>query len=105
MLAIRRSQVISTPVALTAAAIAAATVGYSYSRYSSQSAPAKVFGKGPAFTSLRLDSVETLSHDTKRFRFALPSETTVSGLEPCCEFDIKCYFWKLHADWNLKLLF
>ncbi|KUJ09955.1 ferredoxin reductase-like protein [Mollisia scopiformis] len=44
------------------------------------SAPAKVFGKGPAFTSLRLDSVETLSHDTKRFRFKLPSETTVSGL-------------------------
>ncbi|KAF8851665.1 putative NADH-cytochrome B5 reductase [Acephala macrosclerotiorum] len=74
-----RSQVISTPLAIGAVL---ATVGiYSYSRYTTQSAPAKVFGRGPAFTSLRLDSVEDLSHDTKRFRFALPSESTVSGLD------------------------
>lgn len=78
-----RSQVITAPVAIAAVV---ATVGiYSYSRYSTQTAPARVFGKGPALTSLRLDSVETLSHDTKRFRFALPSETTVSGLELSCK--------------------
>ncbi len=78
-----RGQVISRPLAVAAVL---ATVGiYSYNRYSTQSGPAKVFGRGPALTSLRLDSVEELSHDTKRFRFKLPTENTVSGLDLTCE--------------------
>jgi len=40
----------------------------------------KTFRGGPCFTSLRLHSVESLNHDTKRFRFALPDQNAVSGL-------------------------
>lgn len=40
----------------------------------------------PAFTNqgffdLKLDSVETINHNTKKFRFALPEKEQVSGLE------------------------
>ncbi|KAG9230145.1 putative NADH-cytochrome B5 reductase [Amylocarpus encephaloides] len=74
-----RSQ--STPVAV-AAAVALATVGvYSFYSTSSKSTPPKTFGRGPALTSLRLYSIETLSPDTKRFRFALPTGDAVSGLD------------------------
>ncbi|PQE10913.1 hypothetical protein CJF32_00007753 [Rutstroemia sp. NJR-2017a WRK4] len=56
---------------------------YSYSASDTKtqtSSPPKVFGSGPVFKSLQLDSVETLNHDTKRFRFALPTENSLSGL-------------------------
>ncbi|KAH8659251.1 hypothetical protein BGZ60DRAFT_566817 [Tricladium varicosporioides] len=40
----------------------------------------KTFRGGPAFTSLTLDSIEKLNHDTSRFRFKLPTPEHVSGL-------------------------
>ncbi|KAM0325911.1 hypothetical protein ACHAQA_007214 [Verticillium albo-atrum] len=42
--------------------------------------PQKVFGSGPAFVSLPLESSEQVNHNTKRLRFRLPNENAVSGL-------------------------
>lgn len=76
------------PIQLTIAA-AVVTVGAygvyaSSSKLSTKSGQPETFGRGPAFASLRLDSIETLSHDTKRFRFKLPTENSVSGLNLTC---------------------
>ncbi|KAI1503507.1 hypothetical protein F5X99DRAFT_375510 [Biscogniauxia marginata] len=43
-------------------------------------APPKVFGSGPAFLSLRLESSEFVNHNTKKLRFELPEQDAVSGL-------------------------
>lgn len=37
-------------------------------------------GGDQGFISLKLDSVETVNHNTKKFRFALPEPDQVSGL-------------------------
>ncbi|KAH6988892.1 oxidoreductase NAD-binding domain-containing protein [Ilyonectria sp. MPI-CAGE-AT-0026] len=44
------------------------------------SAPVRVFGRGPAFVSLRLEDSEVVNHNTKRLRFKLPHEDSISGL-------------------------
>ncbi|ROV94805.1 hypothetical protein VMCG_08901 [Cytospora schulzeri] len=45
------------------------------------SEPKKVFGRaGPSFTRLTLESSEEVNHNTKRLRFALPSEDAITGL-------------------------
>lgn len=50
-----------------------------------ESGPArKVFGRGPAFVSLPLESSEAVNHNTKRLRFALPHSDDVSGLTLTC---------------------
>jgi cytochrome-b5 reductase len=43
-------------------------------------APPKVFGGGPAFISLALESSELVNHNTKKLRFKLPTGDSVSGL-------------------------
>lgn len=48
-------------------------------------APPKVFGAGPAFVSLALESSEDVNHNTKRLRFKLPQREAVSGLSLTCE--------------------
>jgi cytochrome-b5 reductase len=46
----------------------------------------KVFkGGDQGFVSLLLDKVEDINHNTKRFRFKLPDENDVSGLQVACE--------------------
>lgn len=87
----------------TGVAALAASIGYYYYKNgtdtskitaAAKDAESKVkdlAGKGnakPAFTggdqgfvSLKLDSVENLSHNTKKLRFALPEEDQVSGLK------------------------
>ncbi|EGY16864.1 NADH-cytochrome b5 reductase [Verticillium dahliae VdLs.17] len=69
------------------AAIAAGGISLGiYSRMMTDSAhadsgsPSKVFGSGPAFVSLPLESSEVVNHNTKRLRFRLPDENAVSGL-------------------------
>jgi len=48
---------------------------------SKASEPVKCFtGGDQGFISLVLDNVETINHNTKRFRFKLPDENSVSGL-------------------------
>lgn len=48
--------------------------------------PKKVFGRaGPSFTRLTLESSEEVNHNTKRLRFALPSEDAVTGLPLTCK--------------------
>ncbi|KAF2106891.1 NADH-cytochrome b5 reductase [Lophiotrema nucula] len=42
--------------------------------------PNAIFGRGPAFVSLPLESSELVNHNTKRLRFKLPHETDISGL-------------------------
>ncbi|PVI02936.1 ferredoxin reductase-like protein [Periconia macrospinosa] len=42
--------------------------------------PQKVFGRGPAFVSLPLESVQEVNHNTKHLRFRFPKEDNVSGL-------------------------
>jgi cytochrome-b5 reductase len=37
-------------------------------------------GGDQGFISLKLDSVEIINHNTKKFRFALPDKDAVSGL-------------------------
>ena len=47
----------------------------------SASAPQKAFSGGDqGFIDLKLESVEELNHNTKKFRFALPNSDDVSGL-------------------------
>lgn len=48
-------------------------------------APQAVFGRGPAFVSLPLESSEQVNHDTKRLKFSLPHATDVSGLSLTCK--------------------
>jgi cytochrome-b5 reductase len=48
-------------------------------------APPKVFGGGPAFVSLPLESAEMVNHNTKKLRFKLPTPDSVSGLPLGCE--------------------
>jgi len=85
---ILRSQ--TTPIA-----IAAVVAGFgAYSFYSSSAkktelakgnaTPVKTFGSGPAFTSLQLQSVEKLNHDSSRFRFSFPKQDAISGLPLTC---------------------
>lgn len=38
-------------------------------------------GGEQGFISLKLDSVENVNHNTKKFRFSLPEEDQVSGLQ------------------------
>ncbi|CRK42746.1 hypothetical protein BN1723_005395 [Verticillium longisporum] len=63
------------------AAIAAGGISLGiYSRMMTDSAhadsgsPSKVFGSGPAFVLLPLESSEVVNHNTKRLRFRLPDE-------------------------------
>lgn len=48
-------------------------------------APPKVFGGGPAFVSLPLESAELVNHNTKKLRFKLPTPDSVSGLPLGCK--------------------
>ncbi|KAH6654928.1 NADH-cytochrome b5 reductase [Verticillium dahliae] len=50
------------------------------SAHADSGSPSKVFGSGPAFVSLPLESSEVVNHNTKRLRFRLPDENAVSGL-------------------------
>jgi len=46
----------------------------------------KVFkGGDQGFVSLLLDKVEDINHNTKRFRFKLPDENDVAGLQVACK--------------------
>jgi cytochrome-b5 reductase len=91
---ILRSQ--TTPIA-----VAAIIAGFgTYSFYSSSlrkselakpnAPPPKTFGSGPAFTSLQLQSIEKLNHDSSRFRFSFPKEDAISGLPlTCMSFNLR----------------
>lgn len=46
---------------------------------------AKAFGSGPAFLLLKLQSSESVNHNTKRLRFELPTPQTTSGLPLTCK--------------------
>ncbi|UNI16049.1 Cytochrome-b5 reductase [Purpureocillium takamizusanense] len=69
-------------VAATGAAVGVASRFYSGGpvRADSPASPRRVFGGGPAFVSLPLESSETVNHNTKRLRFRLPEKDAVSGL-------------------------
>ncbi|KAJ2907169.1 hypothetical protein MKZ38_007684 [Zalerion maritima] len=47
--------------------------------------PAKIFGSGPAFASLKLESSKMVNHNTKLLRFEFPNGDAVSGLKLTCE--------------------
>ena len=50
-----------------------------------QAEPMMVFkGGDQGFISLLLDKVEVINHNVKRFRFKLPEEESVSGLQVAC---------------------
>ncbi|KAI0395280.1 oxidoreductase NAD-binding domain-containing protein [Xylariaceae sp. FL0594] len=77
------------PAVIGGVALAGVGVGI-YSRYFMNIAHAesgaavgsqpKAFGSGPAFLSLKLESSEVVNHNTKKLRFALPTDRHVSGL-------------------------
>lgn len=50
----------------------------------STSKSAAFTGGDQGFISLKLDSVEEINHNTKKFRFALPDKDSVSGLAIAC---------------------
>lgn len=52
-------------------------------------APQKVFGGGPAFVSLPLESAELVNHNTKKLRFKLPTSDSVSGLPMGCKYNMR----------------
>ncbi|KAK2609095.1 hypothetical protein QQS21_002322 [Conoideocrella luteorostrata] len=49
-------------------------------RADSPSSPRKIFGAGPAFFSLPLESADMLNHNTRLLRFKFQDEEAVSGL-------------------------
>ena len=97
--------------ALYSGIAAAAGLGGGYYYYSQQKKPNAAEGGAPAskeeqkavpastpksgsftggeqgFISLKLDSVEEINHNTKKFRFSLPDKDNVSGLQITCESD------------------
>ena len=49
--------------------------------------PSTVFkGGDQGFIPLKLESVEVLNHNTKKFRFKLPESDNISGLDVACKF-------------------
>ena len=78
------------PTVLGTVALAGVGVGV-YSRYmmgvahADSGLPPKAFGGGPAFLSLQLQSSESVNHNTKKLRFALPTDEHVSGLPLTCK--------------------
>jgi cytochrome-b5 reductase len=76
---------ISRPTTLLAGvAIGGATYASIHGVHADTGAPAKVFGRGPAFVSLPLESSEQVNHNTKLLRFKLPNEGDLSGLSWTC---------------------
>lgn len=72
--------------ALAGVAIGGASYALVRNVHADTGAPAKVFGRGPAFVSLLLESSEQVNHNTKLLRFKLPNESDVSGLSLTCEW-------------------
>lgn len=78
-----------TPIYLTVGLVGA---GIGFYRYSTGAATAeapkdrqKVFvGGDQGWVDLKLAGVETLSHNTKRFRFEFEDKEAVSGLNVAC---------------------
>ena len=82
------------------AVVAAAAVGGTYFLYEKTKPPTKIAsttksalapsgnkafkGGDQGFIDLKLENVEEVNHNTKRFRFALPDKDDVSGLETAC---------------------
>lgn len=53
-------------------------------------------GGNQGFIDLKLTKVETVNHNTKKFRFALPEEGDVSGLKIACKhYYGRCRGWPL----------
>jgi cytochrome-b5 reductase len=51
--------------------------------------PKKVFtGGDQGFVSLKLDAIENINHNTKKFRFSFEDPEAVSGLQIACRRDI-----------------
>lgn len=78
---------LSRPTTLLAGiAIGGATYASIRSIHADTGAPARVFGRGPAFVSLPLESSEQVNHNTKLLRFKLPKEGDLSGLSWTCKY-------------------
>jgi cytochrome-b5 reductase len=54
-------------------------------RVADQPVPKAFTGGDQGFLDLKLLNVETVNHNTKRFRFELPDKDQVSGLNIACE--------------------
>ncbi|KAF1932166.1 ferredoxin reductase-like protein [Didymella exigua CBS 183.55] len=65
---------------LAGVAIGGTSYAFVRSVHADTGAPAKVFGRVPAFVSLPLESSEQVNHNTKLLRFKLPHDSDVSGL-------------------------
>lgn len=63
-----------------AEAKAKGAVGAAKAKVAGATAKSAFTGGDQGFISLKLDSVENINHNTKKFRFALPEEDQVSGL-------------------------
>ncbi|KAM0451065.1 hypothetical protein ACHAPV_010193 [Trichoderma viride] len=81
-LAARQKRVTPTPATLVASGIGIVALFKLLTGNASaeSNTPPKIFGKGPAFVSLCLESSETVNHNTKRLRFKLPQQDAISGL-------------------------
>ena len=55
-------------------------------RVSDKPAPKAFTGGEQGFLDLKLLNVETVNHNTKRFRFELPEKDQVCGLHVACEY-------------------
>lgn len=69
---------------LAGVALGGASYAFIRNVHADTGAPAKIFGRGPAFISLPLESSEQVNHNTKLLRFKLPNESDVSGLSLTC---------------------
>lgn len=77
---------------LAGLAIAGAAGGYYFLQSGAPAVPAVVkeptktfIGGDQGWVDLKLESVDIVNHNTKKFRFALPEADAVSGLEVACE--------------------
>ncbi len=61
-------------------------------QYAGAPAKATFTGGDQGWVDLKLEKVDIVNHNTKRFRFALPEEDAVTGLRVACELFLT-FFW------------
>ena len=85
-LSLLRTRRIASGLVLGGIGVGILSIVYSRNVHADSGEPRRVFGKGPAFVSLPLESAEMVNHNTRRLRFRLPNADDVSGLSVTCKY-------------------
>jgi len=90
-LSILRTRPVASSLVLGGISVVVFSTVYSRNVHADSGEPRRVFGRGPAFVSLPLESSEVVNHNTRRLRFKLPNPDDVSGLSVTCGYSHSIY--------------